>query len=244
MKSPTAAVILIGNELLSGRTEDANLNYIARRMTDVGIQLQEARVIRDEIDIIVETLNELRTKYSYVFTTGGIGPTHDDITVRSVAKAFDLKIERNDRVATDIRLTLGNKFTEASLKMADFPVGARLIHNNKSSAPGFNIGNVYVMAGIPNYMQVMLEACIPLLEQGDPIYSKSIDVLAGEGMLSGAFGDVQNKYPLLELGSYPFKHGENNATSLVVRGTDSGLVDKAFADITHMLEELGVNVRS
>jgi len=241
--NPTCAVILIGNEILSGRTADANLNHIARKMSEIGIVLEEARVIADVKRTIVETVNELREKYTYVFTTGGIGPTHDDITAISIAKAFDVPIVRDEETATLFRKNYGENISEATFKMADFPKGAQLVRNVITVAPGFYIGNVFAFAGIPRVMQAMLQAVIPLLEKGEDIYTKSIDVLAGESKISESFENIQNRYRTLDLGSYPFKVGGIFGTSLVIRGNDKENVEAAFGEVQSMLKEMNVEIR-
>lgn len=246
MSSPTAAVLLIGNELLSGRTADANLNYLARRMTDIGIKLQECRVIRDDVQTIADTVNTLRKTHTYVFTTGGIGPTHDDITMESIAKAFGVNVERYDEVAeafTKHYAALGKPTTAATFKMADFPAGAELIHNSATHAPGAKMENVYIFAGIPKIMQAMLEAVIPTLTQGDTIYTHSIDVYLSESQAASALEDVQNQFPALDIGSYPFKDGERYGTSLVTRGTNQKDVDTSYAAIQSFVDNLGAEVR-
>lgn len=241
--TPTAAVLLIGNELLSGRTEDLNLNYIARRLNDVGVHLNECRMVRDDETQIIETLNTLRDMYTYIFTTGGIGPTHDDITTHCVAKAFKVEIERNHTVAEALRIRSNGRATEETYKMADFPMGAHLIPNPESAAPGYYIGNVYVLAGIPKIMQVMLEGVLPLLEHGTPVLSKSVDVMTGESQISAPLAAVQAQFPQVELGSYPFKLSNTHGTSLVVRGTDREKVEQAFAGIHTFLAEMGAEIR-
>jgi len=246
MSSPTAAVLLIGNELLSGRTADANLNYIARRMTDIGIKLAECRVIRDDVDTIANNVNDLRANHTYVFTTGGIGPTHDDITMESIAKAFGVRVERYDEVAeafTKHYAALNKPTTAATFKMADFPAGAELIHNSATHAPGAKMENVYIFAGIPNIMQAMLEAVIPTLTQGDTIYTHSIDAFISESQAAEALEGVQNDFPSLDIGSYPFKEGERFGTSLVTRGTNQKSVESSFMAIKTFLEGLGAEVR-
>lgn len=242
--SITAAVLVTGNEILSGRTADANVNTIARRMTDIGICLSEVRMVRDDEKEIVNALNELRQRFTYVFTTGGIGPTHDDITIQCVAKAFGVPIVRNTAVERQLREKLGNKATEATFKMADFPEGARLLATDITAAPGCTIGNVFVMAGIPQICTAMVEAAVPLLKQGEQMYSKALDVFAGEGRIAQEFQQLQDKFPHLEMGSYPFCDEEDKAaTSLVVRGTEAQDVDKAFLALQDWLGESGLRFR-
>lgn len=239
MTSPTCAVLLIGNELLSGRTPDANLTFIARKMNELGIKLCEARVVRDEIDEVVAAVNELRSRYTYVFTTGGIGPTHDDITVACIAKAFDVPVERDAATEQKFKDHYGERATAATFKMADFPKGAVLIPNAVSVAPGFRVENVFVLAGIPKVMQSMLEAIVPQLKQGQPIHSKSIDVFARESEVSRGLEDIQQAFPMLEIGSYPFRLDDKFGTSLVIRGTDADAVEQACAAVDHLVDEMG-----
>ena len=242
-ESPTAAVLLIGNELLSGRTADANMNHIARRMTDIGVALRECRVVRDEEMEIIEALNALRNRYTYVFTTGGIGPTHDDITVQTVAKAFNVAVQRHQPTVEKMKEYYGDRATDATFKMADFPEGSTLIENPESVAPGFRLGNVFCMAGIPRIMQVMLEAAIPQLQRGDTIHSKALDVMAPESKISAPLEEIQSRYPALDIGSYPFRVDNQHGTSLVVRGTDASQVERAYQAIAGMVDELGAAVR-
>lgn len=242
-KSPTCAVILIGNELLSGRTPDANFNVIARRMKDLGIIMKECRVIADHKRTIIETINELREKYSYVFTTGGIGPTHDDITTACVAEAFGVPICRDSGTEKAFRDHYGDRVKEATFQMADFPEGARLIPNAISIAPGFVMGNVFVMAGIPRVMQAMLDSIVPMLERGEEIYTQSVDVFAAESEISLRFEEIQNEFMNVDLGSYPFKVGDRFGTSLVGQSTDKESLDKAFTKVRNLINELGVETR-
>jgi molybdopterin-biosynthesis enzyme MoeA-like protein len=243
MSTPTAAALIIGNELLSGRTQDANLNQLARRLSDVGIALREARFVRDEEAEIVSALNALRAGYTYVFTTGGIGPTHDDITAASVAKAFGVPVLRNEEVANMLKRTRGANMTDATLTMADYPEGVRLLPLQDGVPPGFYLGNVFVMAGVPHIMQVMLEGALPLLEQGENFHTRSVDVIMGEGQISQRFQAVQAQYPGLELGSYPFRAGSRYGTSLVVRGTNREAVEAAFHKVEGFLADMGAETR-
>ncbi|MDD9911511.1 MAG: competence/damage-inducible protein A [Alphaproteobacteria bacterium] len=242
MTNPTAAALIIGNELLSGRTADANLNVIARRLSDVGVHLQEARFVRDDDAEIVETLNQLREKYTYVFTTGGIGPTHDDITAACVAKAFGVSLVRDDDTVRMLK-GRGKPTTEATFKMADFPEGAELIRLPDGIPPAFYIGNVFALAGIPNVMRMMLEGAIPLLQQGEEIHTLSVDALVPENKISASFGVVQEQFPDVELGSYPFKTADKYGTSLVVRGTNRKKVETAFGQVQKFLQEIEAPTR-
>jgi molybdenum cofactor synthesis domain-containing protein len=241
--APTAALLIIGNEILSGRTVDANLNYIARALAERGIKLIEVRVVADVEAAIIEALHALRTQATYLFTTGGIGPTHDDITAASIAKAFGLPLELNDALAQRARTEMGDRFTPATLKMATFPKGAQLLDSPQNLFPGFRVENVFCLAGIPRVMQTMLHAALPLLATGAPIHSHSLDVLAGESKISAAFADIQDAFPHLDLGSYPFRVDDINGTSLVVRGTDAASVQQAFKAVQHMVESLGLPTR-
>src|SRR5262245_46714772 len=205
---PTAAVLLIGDEILSGRTKDRNLGFIADYLTALGIDLKEARIVPDVEEEIVGALNALRARYSYVFTTGGIGPTHDDITADAVAKAFGVPIGHDPR-AVEILLSwfkqIGREPNEARMRMARIPEGAALIENEVSKAPGFQIGNVFVMAGIPKVMQAMMEEAAKRLAGGVPVRSISITVEGGEGDIAKPLKEIQDRYPAVIIGSYPFE---------------------------------------
>lgn len=239
--NPTCAVLLIGDELLSGRTEDANMNHIALEMGKIGVRLKEVRVVPDEEDEIIEAVNALRQKYSYVFTTGGIGPTHDDITMKCIAKAFGVDIYRDETVAQAFRDMYGENVKEAVFQMAEFPVGAELIPNTETTAPGFRMENVFVMAGIPRVMRVMLSVIIPQLEKGKVVESKHVDILAGESKVSKEFEEIQVRYHgVVSLGSYPFKHEGVFCTSLVLRSDDNEALHNAFSEVESMLGELGI----
>lgn len=241
--TPTCAVLIIGNEILSGRTADANLGYIARRCDEIGLHLAESRIVRDVEEDIIAAINALRARYTYVFTTGGIGPTHDDITIESIAKAFGVPVERNEQVAAELTARYADRMTPAVLKMADFPNGARLIANAVTYAPGCAVGNVFVFAGIPRIMQSMFEATVPLLRVGKPMHSRSIDAYISESTLSIPFEQIQAENPQVELGSYPFRTGERSGTSLVCRGRDARQVEKAFSSVEMMLDTLGAEKR-
>ena len=225
---PTAAVLIIGNEILSGRTQDTNLNYIAQSLTKIGIRLAEARVVADVEREIVDAVNALRKRYTHVFTTGGIGPTHDDITVDCIAKAFGVAVEVNSeaRALLTTHYT-ADKLTDARLRMARIPAGAKLIHNPISAAPGFQLDNVYVMAGVPNIMRAMLDGVIPTLKPGPTIYSKTVSGFVAESVIAEELGNVAKTYPQLDIGSYPWVRDARYGTALVTRGTDKNAVDAA-----------------
>lgn len=244
--SPTAGVLIIGNEILSGRTQDVNLNAIARRLEDIGVDLNEARVVPDDAEAIIAALNALRQQHTYVFTTGGIGPTHDDITTACVAQAFQVPVERNQTVLEMLKRTRADNFREATAKMADYPASddVQLIRAPDGVPPGYRIGNVFVLAGVPSIMQTMLEAVLPLLAQGDPVHSKSVDVMMGESMVADMLRNVQDKFPKLDIGSYPFRTDNVVGTSVVTRGTDADAVNTAHDLILQGLEQIGAVVRA
>ena len=235
-KIVTACLIIIGNEILSGRTVDANLSHLAKRINEVGVQLREARVIPDVEETIVATINEMRAAYDYVFTTGGIGPTHDDITSASVAKAFGVPIHRHPDAERILRAHYTeDQINEARLKMADVPLGATLLDNPVSSAPGFRMGNVFVMAGVPRIMQAMLDAIIPELRGGVPVLTLSVATDLPEGTIAAGLAEIQNQYPDVEIGSYPlFKLGELS-TTLVLRSTDATRNESAAEEIRALI---------
>jgi len=239
--TPTAAVLLIGDEILSGRTKDRNLGFLADYLSAMGIDLREARVVADVEDEIVAAVNALRHRYTYVFTTGGIGPTHDDITADAVAKAFGVPIG-HDPKAVEILLAffkeIGREPNEARLRMARVPEGATLIDNPVSRAPGFQIGNVFVMAGIPKIMNVMMDDVAKRLTRGTPMLSRTVEFRGGEGDAAKPLGDIQKQFPGVAIGSYPFQAADGFATNLVLRGRDPETLDKAHEAVRAMAEEL------
>jgi molybdenum cofactor synthesis domain-containing protein len=239
--SPTAAVLLIGDEILSGRTKDKNLGFLADYLTALGIDLKEARVVSDQEDDIVAALNALRQRYSYVFTTGGIGPTHDDITADAVAKAFGVPIG-HDPKAVEILLAyfteMGREPNEARLRMARIPQGASLIDNPVSKAPGFQMGNVFVMAGVPKIMNAMMEDVAKRLTRGTPMLSRQVEFLGGEGDAAKPLGEIQKAFPAVVIGSYPFQAPDGFATSLVLRSRDEKALEDAWQAVRRMAQEL------
>lgn len=241
-RSVTACVLMIGDEILSGRTRDANLSHIAKQLNEVGIQVREARVIPDIEDKIVAVLNEARADYDYVFTTGGIGPTHDDITADSVAKAFGVGIDYNpeamELLSAHYKET-GGEFTEARMRMARIPFGATLIANPVSKAPGFQMGNVFVLAGVPMVMQVMLDNLMDRLEGGAKMLSRTVSAAVGEGQLAAPLKELQGRFPEVNLGSYPYFRERQFGVSLVARGTDSELLDRIEGELKAMIRALG-----
>tara|TARA_B100000700_G_scaffold184187_1_gene203139 strand:- start:150 stop:866 length:717 start_codon:yes stop_codon:yes gene_type:complete len=233
-----AALIIIGNEILSGRTQDQNLSYLANWLNEIGIQLSEVRVIRDEEEVIVKTVNYLRETYSYVFTTGGIGPTHDDITSLSIAKAFDVELEVNDKALSILKeYYKDSELTDARMKMTMIPKGAELVENPVSKAPGFKMENVFVMAGIPSIMQGMLEGAKKHLKGGDIIKSTSVDVFTPESNIAEELAELQNNYPDVEIGSYPFSKENRFGTSLVLRSEDEAQLKKCELELFKIVEK-------
>ncbi len=236
----TACLLVIGNEILSGRTQDANLAYLGNRLNELGIRLMEARVIPDVEAVIVETLNEVRPRFDYVFTTGGIGPTHDDITAGCVAKAFGVPLIQNPeaRAILEGHYASGD-LNEARLRMANTPEGATLIENPLSHAPGFRMDNVFVMAGIPAIMRVMIESVAHRLTGGKPLISRTVTVSLPEGKLAKGLGVLQDKYPEVEMGSYPFNREGNLGVRLVLRSTEAGPLDAAAQELGTLIGALG-----
>ena len=236
----TAAVIVIGDEILSGRTKDKNTGYIADYMTAIGIRLREVRVVSDIEEEIVAAINALRERYDYVFTTGGIGPTHDDITADAVARAFGVSIDVDPRaVAIMEKRYAPGDFTPARMRMARIPEGGELIRNSVSGAPGFMIGNVIVMAGVPRIMQVMLDDVAPRLNTGTKIVTRTVRVERPEGIVAAGLSRVQDAHPEVQMGSYPFFRKESLGTNLVLRSDDEGKLDDALKSIWQMLEAEG-----
>jgi molybdenum cofactor synthesis domain-containing protein len=237
---PTAAMLAIGDEILSGRTQDTNTNYIARFLAALGIDLREARVVPDVETEIVAAVNALRTRYRYVFTTGGIGPTHDDITADAIAKAFHVSIDYHPEALALIgaRYKLG-EFNEMRRRMARIPAGAVLIRNSVSAAPGFQLENVFVMAGVPMIMRAMLEDVAPRLNKGPPIHTCVVTAPVAEGRIAAALAGIQQRYTNIAVGSYPFYREAGFGTQLVVRGRDSKQADAAATEIENAVRSLG-----
>lgn len=240
--NPTACIIIIGNEILSGRTLDLNTQEIALQLSENGISLVETRVIPDIRQMIIDTVRELHIKYDYVFTTGGIGPTHDDITAEAIAAAFNLKYERNEAIYNILVKHYAKQNEEvnsAREKMAFIPENAGLIHNDATYVPGFITKNVFSMAGIPNIMKAMLKSVIPMLKKGKKIYSKSLEVNIAESKIANMLENLQNKYSDIDMGSYPFYNEKIHGTVLVLRSTNTNLLEKAFIE----LEENAKNIK-
>ncbi|MEZ5833306.1 MAG: molybdopterin-binding protein [Dongiaceae bacterium] len=239
-KLVTAAVLLIGNEILSGRTQDANLNYIATGLTAIGIRLTEARVVADVPEAIIKAVNELRATHNYVFTTGGIGPTHDDITSECIAKAFGLPFIKDPRAVRLLTNHYGeSNLTEARLRMAQMPEGAVLIENPVSTAPGFQIGNVFVLAGVPSVCRAMFDGVKGRLTTGDKVLSVTISGHVGEGVIAKGLGELQDRFAMLEIGSYPFYRQGRFGASFVLRGTDQAALKSAAEQLRALIRSLG-----
>jgi len=239
--SPTAAVLVIGDEILSGRTQDTNTSYIARFLVSLGIDLKEARVVPDIEDEIVAALNALRARYSYVFTTGGIGPTHDDITADAVAKAFGVGIDYHPEALAMLAARYANPadFNEMRKRMARIPLTAELVKNSASTAPGFQIGNVFVMAGVPMIMRAMLEDIEPRLERGALVHSATVQARIGEGKIAAGLQTIQKNYPDLAIGSYPYYREDGFGVQLVARGRDAVKVEAAAGEIETLIRREG-----
>src|SRR5689334_2669203 len=240
-KNPTACLLVIGNEVLSGRTQDANIRFLATRLGAIGIPLREVRVIPDVPETIVNTVNEARAKFDYIFTTGGIGPTHDDITSECVAAAFGVPWEPHPEAwARMEKHYKPGEFNPARQRMATMPRGAKLIDNAISIAPGYTIGNVHVMAGVPRIMQSMFEALAPTLQGGPPIESRAVHV-AGlpEGAIAEGLGAIQARFPAVDIGSYPFYRLTGNGVAIVAKGTDLPAVEAAIAEVTDLIASFG-----
>jgi molybdenum cofactor synthesis domain-containing protein len=239
MQNPTAAIIIIGDEVLSGRTLDTNTQYIAKKLSEIGVDLIEARVIPDNRQMIIDTIYELKTKYTYIFTTGGIGPTHDDITSEAVAAAFNLPLELHKESFEALKESYASRnqvLNKAREKMAYIPKDAALIPNPISIAPGFRLDNVYVMAGVPYIMEAMLNQILPLLKHGKQVKSKTIDVIIGESLIAADLESIQNKYPEIKIGSYPFKLESQYCTSVVLRSSNYEKLDQAYTELLKLFE--------
>ena len=234
MPNPTAAMLVIGDEILSGRTRDANMHYLAGQLTQAGIDLKEVRVVSDDAPAIVAAVKALSAAYDTVFTSGGIGPTHDDITADCIAAAFDDHIDVRD----DARALLqahydrsGQELNAARLRMARIPDSATLIDNPVSTAPGFTVQNVHVMAGVPSVFQAMVASVLPTLTGGAPLLSRTLRVDRGEGDIAGPLGQFAQTYVDLSVGSYPFQKDGKYGSNVVVRGADAARLDGAMAEL-------------
>ena len=236
-----AAMLAIGDELLSGRTKDKNIGHLADVLTAAGIDMKEGRVVADEEEAIVKALNELRARFDYVFTSGGIGPTHDDITADAVSRAFGVACIYDDKamkILAENYAIRGLEFTPSRQRMARMPEGSQHIDNPVSTAPGFKIGNVYVMAGVPSVFQAMVDNVLPELRTGRKLLSKAVRCPFGEGVIGEPLTDIQKAHPDTIIGSYPKFENGRFSTELVVRGGEESAVDAAVGDIIEMIEIL------
>jgi molybdenum cofactor synthesis domain-containing protein len=242
-KNLTAGLLVIGNEILSGRTQDINVAFIGAKLADRGIKLAEVRIVPDVEDEIICAVNQMREKFGYLFTTGGIGPTHDDITSATVAKALGVSCELSGEAR---QILLGyykteEELTPARLKMAHIPSGASLIENPVSGAPGFQIENVYVMAGVPRIMQAMFEGLLSSIESGKPILSNTVTCNLPESKIAETLSNIQKKYEAINIGSYPHYRAGEMGLSLVLRGTDNDMLHLATRDVVDMVRSFGVD---
>lgn len=231
MNNPTAAMLVIGDEILSGRTRDSNMHHLAQELTRLGIALREVRVVADVHGEIVAAVRALAASHDQLFTSGGIGPTHDDITADAVAEAMGVGIDHRADALALLQTHYdrsGIPLNEARRRMARIPDGAELIENPVSTAPGFSLGNVHVMAGVPNIFQAMVAGLLPRLTGGAPLLSQSLRVDRGEGDIAAEFGALAAEFPDLSMGSYPFLQNGAHGTNLVIRGTDPARVDAAM----------------
>jgi len=237
----TAAILIIGDEILSGRTKDKNIGFIADTLTDIGIDLMEVRIVSDDEAAIVEAVQALSGRYDFLFTSGGIGPTHDDITADSVAKAMGVTIDVDQRAA-DLLLPFwksrGIEPNESRLRMARIPAGATLIRNSVSAAPGFRIKNVFVMAGVPAIMQAMMDEVVKELPASAPVLSLTVEAGRGEGDIAVPAADVQKAHPAVRIGSYPYHDGKRFTTRLVLRSRDAAALEAARAAMEAALAAL------
>ncbi|MDP6708714.1 MAG: molybdopterin-binding protein [Alphaproteobacteria bacterium] len=241
-KTVTAALIIIGNEILSGRTRDENLPYLAEQLNEAGVRLTEARVVTDDEAEIVAAVNECRARFDYVFTTGGIGPTHDDITSDSIAAAFGVPIDYHPEALAKMEAhyqRTGAEFNEARKRMARVPHGGVLVENPISTAPGYRIENVFVLAGVPVVMRAMFQSLRHQLDGGAPVRSASLAAHLSEGQIAGGLAQLQARYPDIDIGSYPFYRGKRYGTSIVCRSADEDELAAAVAELRELMIGLG-----
>lgn len=241
---PSVAIVIIGDEILSGRTQERNVQFLAEQFSELGILLNEVRIVRDDEAQIIHTVNELREKHTYVFTTGGIGPTHDDITAKSIAKAFGVKLYKNqeavEMIEQYIRRT-GRTPSSGTFITADVPERSELIHNGVSGAPGFKIGNVYVLAGIPDIAKSMFRNISDTLERGRKFESSSIKVHKGESAIRDMLHDTQEKHKDVQIGSYPFEVDGNWGTTIVIRGQELQKVKIVTEELEGIFNKENIN---
>jgi molybdenum cofactor synthesis domain-containing protein len=239
---PTAAMLVIGDEILSGRTRDANMHHLAKALTDHGIRLEEVRIVADVHARIVAAVRALSSGHAHLFTSGGIGPTHDDITADAVAEAMGAALDVRDDARAILQAHYdrqGMEMNDARLRMARIPDGATLIDNPISAAPGFTLGNVHVMAGVPAIFEAMLASVLPTLTGGPPMLSQSLRVERGEGDIAGALGDLAEAHPEVSIGSYPFQRDGVHGSNVVVRSQDGAAVDRVMSELARLFPEAG-----
>ena len=244
-KTVTGCLLVIGNEILSGRTQDKNLSHLAIALNELGVRMVHARIIPDEEEIIVKTVNECRQSYDHVFTTGGIGPTHDDITAECIAKAFDTELYQHPDIVEIIRKREAPaEVMESRLLMARVPKGSVLIDNPTGGPAGFQIENVFVLAGVPMVMQAMISTLTKeRLKGGEPVRSRSVGAFLGESAIANDLRAIQDEHPDIDLGSYPFYREDGYGTSLVMRGTDQAELDVMLKKVEGMILRLGAKPR-
>jgi len=238
-----AAIIVIGNEILSGRTQDINVSFLSKWLNEIGIRVEEVRIIEDKEKSIVDCIKELKNKFKYVFTTGGIGPTHDDITSKSVAKAFNLKYDFH-KEAYDIleKYYTSEKFSEGRKKMAKIPQGASLIYNPSSGAPGFIVENIFCLPGVPSILKSMVEGLKNKIAGGKKILSQTISVETVESEIANSLEDVQNRFKNVEIGSYPFFRLGKIGVSIVIRSTEKNQIDDCYKQIVSFLKNKKIKI--
>ena len=242
-KKTNAAIIIIGNEILSGRTQDANVVHLSIWLNELGIKVEEVRVIPDVENSIVNTVNELRKKFKYVFTTGGIGPTHDDITSRSIAKAFNVSYGYNkDAYETLEKYYKPGEFNDGRKKMAKMPDKASLIYNPSSGAPGFVVENVYCLPGVPSILKSMVDGLKNKISGGKKILSKTISVITVESEIAKPLEDIQNKFKNIEIGSYPFFRKGKIGVSIVMRSTEKNLIGVCAKQIVNLVKKKKIKI--
>lgn len=235
----TAAIVIIGNEVLSGRIQDANVHFLANAFRALGIRLREVRVVPDVQEAIIEAVNALRERHDYVMTTGGIGPTHDDITAESIALAFGVALARNPQATAILEEYYGDDINEARMRMANIPQGAALLDNPVSRAPGFQIGNVFVLPGVPRILQAMFDGFKHRLAGGRPLMSRTVTAFIPESYAASGLAAIQSRFPGAEIGSYPHFRQRRFGTSLVVRSTDAAVLSAATEEVVALVRSLG-----
>ena len=241
-KLVTAALVIIGNEVLSGRTQDANLKFLGIELNEIGIRMTETRIVRDIEEDIVDAINAMRSKYDYVFSTGGIGPTHDDITSACIAKAFGVGHGRHPEAeAILLNHYKPEDVTPARMKMSETPNGAELLLNPISKAPGFRVENVFVLPGVPHIMREIFSGFKHQLSGGDPIKSKSISTYVPEGRIGGPLSELQDRFPSVEIGSYPFNREGKLGAAIVMRHTDMTEIEIVAEEVRQLIRGLGAD---